>query len=102
MFDMTVVLDYRGALLHGLDVGRAVHQREFAVAGRLGLSQRHLRQLRGQSLAQTGVLGHGKAVSFGQWQDEVVGVEGLQGGAHGNGRPKDCVRLGYSMGGCAF
>ena len=61
----------------GLYIGRRVHQCQFAIAGGRGLAQPHPGQLTSQTLAQQLVFGHGKAVSGGQWQDKVVGVEGL-------------------------
>jgi len=69
-------------VLDALDVGRRVHQRQLAVAGRGRLGKAQGRQLGRQTLAQAAVLAHRKAVALGQGQDKVVGVERLHGGVH--------------------
>jgi hypothetical protein len=56
-----------------------VRQRQFAVAGGLGLHQPDLGPLQGQPVTQQLVLRHRKAVAGGQRQHELRGVEDLHG-----------------------
>jgi hypothetical protein len=61
-----------------------VHKSQLTVAGRQGLSHDHRRQFSSQALAQAAVFRHRKAVTAGQGQNEMVGVEGVHGGARKN------------------
>ena len=67
----------QSAVLDRLDVGRRMHQRQLAVAGRQRLLEADHGTLQCQSLTQAPVLGHGKSMPRRQRQDELGGVEDM-------------------------
>ena len=59
---------------HTLDISGRVYQRQLTVARGRGLAHDHGRKLLRQTVAQSAVFAHRKAVTFGQGQNKVVGV----------------------------
>jgi hypothetical protein len=75
--DLALLRRRQRALGDGSDIGRVVHQRQLAGAGRQGRGQAPLGQLLLEALTQQRVLGHGKTMSIGQGQYELIRIKGL-------------------------